>query len=67
LLLGDGIAKVGRFLPECQGVHTANLAKEAQQCLDQIVELGPDRLAEFDWTLVPVIELAHTAQQGPET
>jgi uncharacterized protein len=67
LLLGDGIAKVGRFLPECQGVHTAKLAVEAQRCLDQVLELGPERLTEFDWTLAPVIEFAHTAQPEPET
>jgi hypothetical protein len=33
------------------------LTLAAQQCLDQIVELGPTRLADFDWTLAPQITL----------
>jgi hypothetical protein len=57
LLLTDGIEKVSRFLRTCQGVHTASLVREAQKCLDQIRELGADRISEFDWSLVPVIEL----------
>jgi sugar phosphate isomerase/epimerase len=58
LLLGDGIAKVSRFLPECQGVQTAPLVLAAQRCLDQVIELGPDRLTEFDWSQVPVIDVS---------
>jgi hypothetical protein len=58
LLLTDGIDKVGRFLPECQGVQTAALAIGAQRCLDQVIALGPERLADFDWGQVPVIEVS---------
>lgn len=57
LLLTDGIAKVSEFLPECAGVDTARLAIDAQVCLDQITALGPDRLAELDWSTVPTIEV----------
>ena len=56
LLLTDGIDKVSRFLPECQGVQTASLVLGAQRCLDQVIALGPERLSEFDWSQVPVIE-----------
>jgi hypothetical protein len=56
LLLTDGIDKVSWFLPECQGVQTASLVLGAQRCLDQVVALGPERLSEFDWSQVPVIE-----------
>ena len=58
LLLGDGIAKVSRFLPECQGVQIGPLVLAAQHCLDQVIELGPDRLSEFDWGQVPGIEIS---------
>jgi len=58
LLLGDGIAKVSRFRPECQGVQTGPLMLAAQRCLDQVIELGPDRLSEFDWSQAPVIEVS---------
>jgi uncharacterized protein len=57
LLLTDGIAKTSEFLPACQGVQTAALVLGAQQCLDQVIALGPERLAEFDWSQVPVIEV----------
>jgi uncharacterized protein len=55
LLLTDGIAKTSAFLPACQDVQTAALVLGAQQCLDQVIALGPERLAEFDWSRVPVI------------
>ena len=35
----------------------ARLVREAQSCLDQVTTLGPERLDEFDWGQVPVIEL----------
>jgi uncharacterized protein len=57
LLLTDGIAKVSEFLPACGGVDTARLAGESQACLDEIIGLGPDRLAEFDWSRVPTISV----------
>lgn len=57
LLLNDGIEKVSRFLPSCQGVDTANLIQQSQGCLDQVLTLGPDRLALFDWSQVPQIRI----------
>jgi sugar phosphate isomerase/epimerase len=57
LLLGDGIAKVARFLPTCRGVDTARLVADATRCLAEVERLGPDGLAAFDWTLAPVIAL----------
>jgi sugar phosphate isomerase/epimerase len=66
LLLTDGIAKVSRFLPACQGVQTALLALAAQACLDQVIELGPERLAEFDWSWVPVITIDAPVPPGNE-
>ena len=53
LLLGDGIAKTGRFLPACLGIDTARLVRESQACLDQIVAIGPTRLSEFNAEDIP--------------
>ena len=57
LLLTDGIEKTAEFVPEYRGLDTARLVREAQVCLDQVIALGPERLDEFDWSLVPVIAL----------
>ncbi len=55
LLLTDGIANVSEFMPSCQGIDTARLARESQICLEQIATLGPAVLSQFDWTIVPVV------------
>lgn len=55
LLLRDGIDKTSRFTPRCMGIDTDALCLGARDCLGQVQLLGRDRLAEFDWTLVPVI------------
>ncbi|HMM43731.1 MAG TPA: DUF309 domain-containing protein [Thermomicrobiales bacterium] len=57
LLLADGIDKTSRFQPACLGVDTTRLVAESQVCLDLIHALGRDRLREFDWLLVPTIEV----------
>jgi len=57
LLLTDGIEKTSGFVPTYRGLDTARLVREAQSCLDQVTTLGPERLNEFDWGRVPVIEL----------
>lgn len=56
-LLADGIDKANRFRPACLGVDTTRLVIESQRCLDLIHSLGRDRLSEFDWSLVPTIEV----------
>ena len=57
LLLRDGIDKTRRFEPTCMQIDTATLCDEAQACLDRLHDLGRDRIAEFDWALVPRIQL----------
>jgi uncharacterized protein len=57
LLLRDGIDKTSRFQPGCLGVDTARLCAEAQACLDVLLELGRERLREFDWARVPHVHL----------
>jgi uncharacterized protein len=57
LLLTDGIEKTSAFTPHALGINTGRLVAEARRCRDQIAALGPDRLAEFDASLIPTIEL----------
>jgi len=55
LLLTAGIAKTTDYAPHALGIETGALVAETQRCLDQIVALGPDRIAEFDTSLIPTI------------
>jgi predicted metal-dependent hydrolase len=57
LLLTDGIEKTSAFTPAYRGLDTARLVREAQDCLEQVVALGPEGLGRFDWSKAPVIEL----------
>jgi uncharacterized protein len=59
LLLRDGIDKTSRYLPHCMGIDTARLCVEAQGCLDSVHELGRERIAEFDWSSVPLVRIVN--------
>jgi predicted metal-dependent hydrolase len=45
------------FAPSCQRVDVAALLRDAAAALAAVERLGPSRLAEFDWTLVPTVHL----------
>lgn len=62
-LLTAGIEKVRRFTPRCMGVETAALADEAQRCLDHLRAGGRERIAEFDWSLVPQVVVVSNAER----
>ena len=62
LLLSDGIDKTLEFAPVCLGIDTGRLAAESQITLERLRELGPERLAEFDFTTAPRI---HIVSDGP--
>jgi hypothetical protein len=55
LLLADGIDKTSEFAPACLGIDTGRLAAESQAALDQLRELGPERLGEFDFAAAPQV------------
>ena len=55
-LLTAGIAKTAEYAPQALGIETGALVDAAQRCLDRIVELGPDRIGEFDSAMIPTIE-----------
>ncbi len=54
-LLTDGIAKTADFQPYALGIDTGKLVSEAKACLDRIVALGPERIADFDHATIPTI------------
>lgn len=64
-LLEGGIDKLNRFQPRCMGVDTAALLAGASQCLALLRDLGRERIAEFDWSLVPRIEVRTTQPGDP--
>jgi sugar phosphate isomerase/epimerase/predicted metal-dependent hydrolase len=63
LLLSDGIDKTVAFAPICLGIDTGRLAAESQLALERLRELGPDRLAEFDFAAAPRVHFV--SNEGP--
>ena len=57
-LLTDAFRLLERFRPVTLGVDVDRLLADTRPCLDRIVELGPDRLREFDRAMIPQIQEA---------
>src|SRR5471030_1423834 len=45
------------FAPRCQRVDVRALVADAAAALREVERLGPARLAEFDWSLVPQVRI----------
>ena len=56
-LLKRGSKYLEPFAPLCMGVNIAGLLHGTARCLAEVERLGPDRVNDFDWMLVPKIEL----------
>jgi uncharacterized protein len=56
-MLTRGSMYLGRFPARCQGVDVEDLRQAARRALIAVEALGPDRLREFDWSLVPVVRI----------
>jgi predicted metal-dependent hydrolase len=56
--LDHGIRLLEAFPATCHGVDVARLRDEARCARDHLVGLGPQRLTEFDRTLVPRVHMA---------
>lgn len=56
-LLKRGSGYLEPFAPVCMDVDVADLLAGAARCLAELERLGPDRLSEFDWSLVPKLEM----------
>jgi hypothetical protein len=58
-LLDRGSGYLTRFAPTCMGVEIAKLLDDVACCQAEVETLGPERLNEFDWSLVPKIEIRY--------
>ena len=56
-LLGEGIARLVPFAPTCQGVEVAALIADARAAWEELLRLGPERMAEFDLARAPRVTL----------
>jgi uncharacterized protein len=56
-MLTRGTRYLTPFSPRCQGVDVGGLLMDATTVLRAVEQLGPDRLEDFDWTLVPTVRL----------
>src|ERR1700704_6674729 len=56
-MLTRGSQYLAPFAPRCQHVDVAALLQDAGAALQAVERLGPARLAEFDWKLVPRVRL----------
>src|SRR5688572_6042148 len=52
-MLRRGADYLTTLAPRCQGVDVERLLNDAATALRAVEQLGPDRLADFDWQLVP--------------
>ena len=56
-MLTRGAKYLAPFAPVCHRVDVQALLDEAAAALREVERLGPDRLQEFDWRLVPRVRL----------
>ena len=56
--ISGGIAYLERFEDNCLGVDVGRLIEQAKAVLDRVVELGPERLSEFDLATLPGVHYA---------
>ena len=57
IMLERGREHLAPFEPVAQSVDVAALRKDALRCLEEARKLGPERLSEFDRTLIPKVQL----------
>jgi uncharacterized protein len=58
----NGWAKVAPHAPGYAGVELAQFLERIETCRQQIARLGPDRCHEFDWVLIPELEVSTSGQ-----
>jgi predicted metal-dependent hydrolase len=51
--INGGIAYLSLFDDGCMGIQVARLIREAAEVRDKVLELGPNRLHDFDFTTLP--------------
>jgi predicted metal-dependent hydrolase len=61
-LLAEGIAKLERYPPIFMGLELGALVAGARRCRERLLELGEQRIGEFDRGLIPRIEVVRTIE-----
>ena len=56
-MLTRGPGYLAPFAPSCQRVDVAALLRDAAAALREVERVGPARLADFDWRIVPMVRL----------
>jgi hypothetical protein len=54
----NGLAKVAPHAPRYCGVELQEFPKRIARCREHVERLGPDRARDFDWSLVPPLQVA---------
>ena len=54
-LLESGAAYLGPFAPRLFGIDVAALIAATERARQELIRLGPERLAEFDRELIPIL------------
>jgi uncharacterized protein len=57
LTLGRGLERVRPFAPTCRGIDVGALVRQAEAAERELRRLGPNRVADLDPRLIPVIRL----------
>lgn len=52
-----GVKLLEPFAPSCSGVNVAALLEAIHRCMDELDRLGPERVQDFDRSLIPRIEM----------
>ena len=55
-LIRNGTARLKEFEPATLGIDVARLVRESEQCLEELEELGRERVREFDRSKVPKVK-----------
>jgi len=53
--INGGIAYLEPFGDQCLGVDVARLIREAAEVRDQVLQLGSERIGEFDLSSLPIV------------
>jgi predicted metal-dependent hydrolase len=61
--IAGGIAYLERFESDCLGVDITRLIREASDVCDHVIELGPERIGEFNLATLPSVHYTRRAQQ----
>jgi uncharacterized protein len=61
--LEGGLDKLRWFEPVCQGVDVSSLVADASRFLEQLRDLGPERVAELDPGAIPKVRFAVDGRQ----